>query len=151
VSLLPSPTGVKNKKPPGCKRGTTRPLSFDSHKEAYTMAFSELELKRITKAVGQFMSRRRPDPAIRHKVDFGYQIRGHSLELFEIRPDWRDKTVVHHVPFAKITFVRTTNAWRLFWMRADLKWHAYPPAPYVDTVEEALSLIDEDANCCFFG
>jgi hypothetical protein len=36
-------------------------------------------------------------------------------------------------------------------MKADLKWHAYPPAARVPTIEEALSLIHEDANCCFFG
>jgi hypothetical protein len=115
------------------------------------MAFNDLELKRIQDAVNRFMSKRRPDPSIRDKVDFGYRIKGHSLELFEIRPNWRDKAIIHHEPFAKITFVRTTNRWRLLWMRADLKWHAYPPAPYVNSVEEALRIVDEDANCCFFG
>ena len=115
------------------------------------MALSELELKRITKAVEQFMLKRRPHPAIRDQVDVGYTITGHSVELFEIRPDWRDKSTIHHSPFAKMTFVRTRNVWNLFWMRADLRWHAYPPVPHVPTIEEALQVVEEDSHCCFFG
>lgn len=36
-------------------------------------------------------------------------------------------------------------------MRADLKWHSYPPAPVVGTVEKFLSLVAEDKHACFFG
>ena len=52
---------------------------------------------------------------------------------------------------AKATFVRTRGAWRVFWQRADLKWHRYDPAAQVPTIEEVLRIVDEDQYCCFFG
>jgi hypothetical protein len=54
-------------------------------------------------------------------------------------------------PVAKATHVRTRKTWRVFWMRADLKWHAYPPAPIVDTVDAFLALVERDEHGCFFG
>lgn len=36
-------------------------------------------------------------------------------------------------------------------MRADLKWHRYIPHPITLNLEEALRVMDEDANGCFFG
>jgi hypothetical protein len=87
------------------------------------MALSEFERKRIEKAAQAFIERRRPPPHVRPKLDFGYRITGQSLELFEIRPRWDKPTEKREHPFAKATYVKTTGAWKLFWRRADLKWH----------------------------
>lgn len=116
------------------------------------MALSEFEYKRVEKLVGNFVERRRPPAHIRGELDFAFRIEGQSVVLFEIRPRWRGapgETLEH--PCAKATFVRTRGVWRILWMRADLKWHAYPPLPEVRDVESFLRVVEEDAHHCFFG
>jgi hypothetical protein len=93
------------------------------------MALNDIERKRVEKAVGAFMQKRRPTAHIRPKLDFGFRISGQSVELFAIRPQWDRAEVKRESPFAKATFVRTKGVWRVFWMRSDLKWHGYGPAP----------------------
>jgi hypothetical protein len=115
------------------------------------MALSEIELKRCEKALAAFMQRRRPPPEIRCKLDLAYRISGQSIELFEIRPDWQDKTKTMEAPVAKATFIRTQNHWKVFWMRRDLKWHGYEPNQEVKTLEAFLNVVDRDEYCCFFG
>ena len=115
------------------------------------MPLSEIELKRIEKAIEAFMAVRRPHPAIRSKVDFEFKMVGQSVELSEIRPQWNEKSKLLSHPFAKITYVRSKNRWKLFWIRADLKWHAYPPIPFAKCIDEALQIVSDDAHCCFFG
>lgn len=115
------------------------------------MPFSELELKRCERDLQRFMERRRPPPHIRKELDLGYKVEGQSVEIFEIRPDWRDKTVVRIFSLAKATFVRSRNHWRVYWKRQDLKWHSYEPVSEVRHLEEFLSVVDEDDHHCFFG
>ena len=116
------------------------------------MALSELEAARVRKAVGGFVERRRPPPHIRPKLDLGFRVSGQSVELFEVRPVWRGAPGQKRKhPFAKATYVRTKRRWRVFWLRQDLKWHGYEPAPEVETIEEFLTLVQEDRYACFFG
>lgn len=91
------------------------------------MALTELELKRCEKPLAAFMARRRPPAHIRHEVDLGQRITGHSVEIFEVRPDWKDLTMFYETPVAKATFVRSKNLWKVYWMRQDLKWHGVHP------------------------
>ena len=116
------------------------------------MAFTEFEQKRVEKIVGAFIEERRPPPHIRPKLDLRYRIKGQSVEIFEVRPSWRGapgETMEN--PVAKTTYVKTRKVWRVFWMRADLKWHSYPPAPEVGDIEKFLELVAEDKHACFFG
>ena len=115
------------------------------------MALSELELKRIEKAADLFMSKRRPPPAIRAQVDLGSKLNGLSIELFEIRPNWKDPTIIMQHSFAKATFVKAKGLWKIYWMKSDLKWHSYSPAPEVKSIEEFFEIVSEDSQCCFFG
>jgi hypothetical protein len=115
------------------------------------MAFSELELKRFERDLAQFMEVRRPPARIRPELDIGYRIKGQSVEIFEIRPHWRDKTTKIETPVAKTTFVRTNNRWRIYWMRGDLKWHGYEPNYEARSFAEFLAIVDRDEYCCFFG
>ena len=48
---------------------------------------------------------------------------GQSIELFEIRPQWDKPKIKQEYPFAKATFVRAKGRWKIYWKRADLKWH----------------------------
>jgi hypothetical protein len=115
------------------------------------MPLSELELKRCEIALAAFMARHRPPAHIRDKLDFGYRVSGQSVEVFEIRPDWRDHSIKRETPVAKATFVRTQNHWRIFWMRRDLKWHSYEPDAEVKTLEAFLDVVGRDEYACFFG
>jgi hypothetical protein len=115
------------------------------------MPLSEFEIKRIEKDVSAFVERRRPPAHIRAKLDIGYRIKGQSVEIFEVRPLWDNPAEKIKVPVAKATYVKTQKVWRVYWQRADLKWHRYDPDPEVDSLQEFLSLVDRDEYACFFG
>ena len=115
------------------------------------MAFNDIERKRIENIVGAFVERLRPPPHIRPKLDFGFRVTGQSIELFEIRPQWNKPEIRHEIAFSKATFVRAQGVWKIYWKRADLKWHGYEPVPDVSTVQEFLAVVKEDEYSCFFG
>ena len=115
------------------------------------MAFSEFEEKKIQKILGQYLEKNRPQPEIRDKVDLSYRISGQSVELFEIRPLWNNPNEKIEEPIAKATYVKTQKLWKVYWQRADLKWHRYEPDPEVNTIEEFVSLVENDEYACFFG
>ena len=54
-------------------------------------------------------------------------------------------------PLAQATWVKTQEVWKLYWQRADLKWHSYQPVATVSTIEEFCKTVDEDAFGCFWG
>jgi hypothetical protein len=115
------------------------------------VALSGLETKRVEKALGAYLEKRRPPPHIRPKLDLGYRLSGQSVELFEIRPMFRKPGVKHEHSFAKATYVRTRDHWNVFWMRQDLKWHAYQPHPVAKGITEFLSIVEADEYHCFYG
>ena len=115
------------------------------------MAFNELERKRIEKTLDRFIQTHRPPPHIRNELDLGFRLQGQSVELFEIRPVWNNPSQKMESPVAKATYVKTQNLWKIYWMRAALKWHSYPPAPHVLNIDEFLALVAEDKHACFFG
>ena len=115
------------------------------------MAISEFEEKRCEKEVEKFLSVRRPPPHIRNEFDISYRIENQSVELFEIRPQFKDPENKIEIPIAKATYVKKEKLWKIYWQRQDLKWHSYRPAPSVKFFEEFLTIVNEDANACFFG
>jgi len=115
------------------------------------MALSEFETKKCERAIAAFMEKRRPPVHIRKELDLGYRIKGQSIEIFEVRPFWRNPEERIEQAVAKATYVKTKGVWKVYWQRADLKWHKYDPGPEVDSVEEFLEKVDEDAHGCFFG
>jgi hypothetical protein len=115
------------------------------------MAFNNTERTSNHDALRWFLDRRRPPEHIRPRLDIGYAIVGQTVDLFEIRPDWQDTTTTRHTPVARMRFVRTANEWRLYWMRRDLKWHAYEPSATHKSLRSALEAVDRDDYCCFFG
>jgi len=115
------------------------------------MAFDDLERRRIEKTVEAYVQGRRPPPHIRPQLDIGFRVTGQSIEIFEIRPAWRQPDEILEHAVAKATFVKTRAVWKVFWMRADLKWHSYAPTPTVGTVEKFLALVEADPHACFWG
>jgi Protein of unknown function (DUF3024) len=115
------------------------------------MTLSEFEIKRCEKLIAEFMSKRRPPPHIRSKLDLAFRISGQSIEIFEILPHWKEKGKTVEQPVAKATYNRNKGNWKILWQRADLKWHSYQPSPNVASVEEFLDIVDRDEYSCFFG
>ena len=115
------------------------------------MAFSEFEIRKYEKVVGQFIEKRRPPLHIRSQLDLAFRVDGQSVEIFEVRPVWREPEKKMEHPVAKATYVKTQRIWRIYWQRADLKWHCYEPNPEVGTIEDFIALVDKDEHACFFG
>lgn len=115
------------------------------------MALSEFEARRCEKLVSEFVRKRRPPPHLRVLVDLAFRIDGQSIEIFEIRPHFLDKGRMIESAVAKATYIKRRLTWKVFWQRADLKWHRYPPCPEVASVEEFLAVVQKDDHNCFFG
>ena len=115
------------------------------------MAFSEFETKRIHKILGRYIEKNRPPENVRDEVDLSFRLTGQSVEIFEIRPLWNDPKEKIEESIAKATYIKSRNLWKVFWQRADLKWHRYEPDPEVDSIEEFIEIVENDDYACFFG
>ncbi|MFO1322057.1 MAG: DUF3024 domain-containing protein [Burkholderiales bacterium] len=115
------------------------------------MAFTEWEQKRCERDLKKFMAHRRPTLHVRPRLDLGFRIHGRSVEIFEMRPDWKEVGEAIETPVAIATFVRNTSTWKLYWMRGDMKWHGYPPNPVLRDFSQAPAVVDRDEFRCFFG
>lgn len=105
----------------------------------------------IIETMENYIAKVRPQPEIRHQLDIGYEIKDQSVTIHEIRPAFRNPKVIETYGFAKATFVKDKNIWKVFWLRADLKWHSYKPKPTVRHLTDFLKLVDEDEHHCFKG
>ncbi len=115
------------------------------------MAIDILQTLEVIEVMENFLIRKRPPEDIRNQLDIGYKIEDQTIIIFEIRPQWnKPETNLEH-PFAKTTFVKANNNWKVFWMPADLKWHSYSPQPTVKRLIEFTNLVEEDKHHCFFG
>jgi hypothetical protein len=98
-----------------------------------------------------FWSRRRPPVHLRDKVREGQRFADRTIELFIVRPVFNRPAAQLEEPIAKVRHLPRLRCWRIFWKRADGNWHRYQPCPELPSLAEALRVIDEDANGCFFG
>ncbi|MCW9058486.1 MAG: DUF3024 domain-containing protein [Gammaproteobacteria bacterium] len=115
------------------------------------MALSEFKKKKCEKLIGEFVERHRPPPHIRGQLDLGFRVKGQSVEIFETRPMWRQLDKITEIPMSKATYVKAQRIWKVYWQRADLKWHRYEPDPEVGSLETFLDIVDQDDYACFFG
>ena len=115
------------------------------------MAFSKFEIKRLQKVVGRYIENNRPPEHLREQVDLSFKIKGQSVEIFEIRPIWNNPQEKVEESVAKATYVKSRKLWKVYWQRADLKWHRYDPDPEVDSIEEFIEIVENDDYACFFG
>jgi hypothetical protein len=115
------------------------------------MSLSEFEIKKIEKTVGEYVEKNRPPAHIRNELDWGYRIKGQSVEIFEIRPLWSNPEEKIEESVAKATYVKSQKIWKIYWQRADLKWHRYEPEPEVKHIEQFVALVERDDHACFWG
>jgi len=114
------------------------------------MAFSEIELYKINNFVGTLCKLKAPE-SIRDQLRYEYTIENQDVIIYEIRPRWNKPDEQTRLPCAKLKFVRSQNVWKLFWHRADMKWHAYDPCKSARDLAELIAEIDTDPHGCFFG
>ena len=105
----------------------------------------------IIETMENYIDKVRPEPEIRAKLDIGYEIKDKSVILHEIRPVWNNPNKIQTLDYAKATFAKDKNVWKIFWQRADLKWHSYKPQPTVKHLSDFLRIVDEDEHFCFKG
>jgi|SRR5690606_39424553 len=115
------------------------------------MALDTLQAAEVIINLEKFLDKRRPPENMRHKLDLNYKIENQSITIFETRPHWQRKTETIESSIAKATWAQTKKVYKIYWMRADLKWHSYKPQPMVKTIEDFLQTVNEDAYGCFWG
>ena len=115
------------------------------------MALPDARIRECLAATGEFISRCRPPPEVRDKVDLRADIKGQDVIISSVRAAYDDPARKIEQPIAKAQWVETRKVWRLFWMRGDLKWHAYEPLPESPTIAALLAEVDRDPHGCFFG
>ena len=114
------------------------------------MAFSEIELKKIDKFVGGLCRKRTPEK-YKKELRFEYRIKGHEVEIIEIRPYFHNPNEMSELSVAKLKFNRTKNIWVLYWQRASGKWLKFEPSKTTYDLAELVAEIDHDEFGCFFG
>jgi hypothetical protein len=116
------------------------------------MAFTEKEIAEHTITLEKhFWSTKRPPVNLRPLIREGQRFSASAIELFFVRPRFNRPGQTVEESIAKIRYVRRTNVWLIFWKRADLKWHSYPPQPEAESLVAALKIVKKDPNGCFFG
>jgi len=116
--------------------------------QSFEMKFDSASYK---KAIEYYVESIRPPVEIRHNLDIGYVFEKQSLELFEIRPSFKNKSIIQHFPFAKTTFVKSKNEWKIFWRRANGNWDPYELHPTVKNIHKFFEIVKGDKHHCFFG
>ena len=116
------------------------------------MAIDALQTLDIIELLENFIGRLRPtDEEVLKKLDFGYNIENQSILLVEVRPDWKNPEIIRQHPFAKTTYVKSSDTWKIYWMRGNGKWFPYDPTPTVKTLNQFLEIVRKDEYHCFFG
>jgi Protein of unknown function (DUF3024) len=113
--------------------------------------FDIIQTADIIEACENLLQKRRPPENIRHQVDLNYRIDNQSVLIFEVRSRWDKTNEFFESPIAKTTWVKSKNCWKVFWLRADLKWHSYKPVATVKSISEFVKLVDQDKHGCFWG
>lgn len=114
------------------------------------MAFTELEIELIENGVGG-LCREMNRPEFKDELSIIYRIDKQDVIIFEKRPAYQRPKEFTEIPAAKLKYLRTKKEWRLFWMRGDLKWHAYNPIKNSVKLKDLVAEIKSDPYGCFWG
>ena len=105
----------------------------------------------IIEVMENYVAKIRPPEHIREQLDISYTIENQAVILQEVHPVFRQPGKKMAYGYAKATYIKNRDKWKLYWMRADLKWYAYDPRPEVKNLKEFLEIVEEDAHHCFHG
>ena len=105
----------------------------------------------IIEIMENYIEKVRPEPSIRNQLDIDYEIDNNAVILIEVRPSYKNPGEIARFGYAKATYIKAKDIWKIFWKRADNKWHGYPPHPAVKHLKDFLELVDKDEYHCFKG
>ncbi len=114
------------------------------------MAFSEIELQYIKQSVGALCRRRSPSQVI-DELRTIYEIERDGVVVYETRVPWDGKGAWTKMGIAMFRYVRSRNAWKLYRMDLDRKWHVYESAEEQSEIGALVRVVDEDEHGVFFG
>jgi hypothetical protein len=114
------------------------------------MTFTELELRRIDKTVGELCRRLSP-PQYGKELRLVYEVAGHDVSIWEERSPWHGQGAWTHQGIAKFCYLRSRQTWTLYSMRADLKWHVFEPAAPTNDLDALVAIVAENRSGAFFG
>ena len=115
------------------------------------MPIPQNQIQSALAEAGAFIQKRRPKPEIRHLLDMKAELNKQELIISEVRQNFRDSTKMDTHPVAKAKWIDSQGRWRLYWMRADLKWHTYEPGEHLEDISSIISEVDKDPFGCFWG
>jgi len=92
----------------------------------------------ILSKLGRFGHEKLPLEIVKDKQSY---IVGHRRKHWNSDEEFIEET-------CKITFLKSGNYWKLYWKRADLKWHLYEEYTRLD---DLLEEVRTDPNGCFWG
>ena len=115
------------------------------------MAFAEIEFKGIDASVGK-LCRALSSKGLPHKIQYIYEVEGHTVTMYEERPAWKDPDKTTRQGIARFRLFRSRKEWKVYWMRQDLKWHEYDPDVSTATsLAPLVAVVSEDKWGAFFG
>ncbi len=114
------------------------------------MTFSELEIKRIDKFIGEYCRNLVP-PKLSKEIRYKYRIEGQNVFLSEERPRWDNPTEWLALDFAKLRYILRHDIWKLYWKRASGKWQIYEPKDEAKDLKILIDTIKRDDYGCFLG
>jgi len=113
------------------------------------MAIDTYQTLDVLEIMEDYLERNRPPEHIRKDLDIGYRIDNQSVVLFEIRPDYLNRSTIRELEMAKATFVKSRDCWKVYWMRSS-GWYPYKPAE-MKTLNAFIKEVDSDPYGCFKG
>lgn len=115
------------------------------------MTIDIIKTAEVIEALENYINEIRPPENVRSKLDIAYKIDNQSVIIYEIRPLYNNPEIKIEENIAKATWVKAKGYWKIFWERADLKWHSYAPHPIAKTIREFVEVVAEDKYGCFWG
>lgn len=113
-----------------------------------------LELSNIVDVIEvmeNYVAAIRPPEHVRTQLDISYIIDKQHVILVEVRPNLLHPDQIMEIGYARATYVKSTDKWKVYWMRANRKWSKYDPMPEVDNLGDFVQLVEEDKYHCFKG
>lgn len=113
------------------------------------MAIDPFQTLDVIEIMEQFLERNRPPEHIRNELDIGYRIDDQNVIIFEMRPAYLNPSTIQELEFAKGTYVKSRDRWKIYWMRSS-GWYPYKPAE-MKTLEAFTKEVEGDPYGCFKG
>ena len=113
------------------------------------MAFKDSELVECKALIEKYIKSIRPPVEMRGRIDIDYKIENQSIIIFERYKSIDKKPIEGYI--AKTTYLRNWDLWKIYWQRADMKWHLYEPKKEVKELADFIKIIEEDKYHCFWG